>query len=83
MDTGHRVLVIDDDPIYVRSTTAILESNGYRVDSARDGAEALRKMKQDRPDLVLLVKPMQATDREYRQLPNQARLLPIVQFVLG
>ena len=54
MDKGKSILVIDDDPIFVRSTTAILESHGYRVDSARNGEEALAKMRQDKPDLVLL-----------------------------
>jgi len=48
------ILVIDDDPIFVKSTKAILESHGYRVDSARNAEEALSKMRQDKPDLVLL-----------------------------
>ena len=54
MDTGYRILVVDDDPIFVKSTKAILESHGYRVDSAQDGEEGLAKMKQEKPDLVLL-----------------------------
>ena len=54
MDRGKRILVIDDDPIYVKSTTAVLESHGYQVDSARNGEEALSRMRQDKPDLVLL-----------------------------
>jgi len=54
MNTGRKILVIDDDPIYVKSTKAVLESHGYRVDSAKDGEEGLAKMKQEKPDLVLL-----------------------------
>lgn len=54
MDTGRRVLVVDDDPIYAKSTKAVLESHGYLVDSARNGEEALAKMGQEKPDLVLL-----------------------------
>ena len=54
MDTGYRILVVDDDPIFVKSTKAILESHGYRVDSAQDGEEGLAKMNQEKPDLVLL-----------------------------
>ena len=54
MDAGYKILVIDDDPIFVKATQAILESHGYRVDSARDGEEGLAKMRQDIPDLVLL-----------------------------
>ena len=54
MDPGRRILIIDDDPIYVKSTTAVLESRGFQVDSAQNGEEALAKMTQDTPDLVLL-----------------------------
>lgn len=54
MDAGRKILVIDDDPIYVKSTTAVLESRGYQVDSAQNAEEALAKMSQERPDLVLL-----------------------------
>jgi CheY-like chemotaxis protein len=54
MDTGRRILVVDDDPIFVRSTKAILESKGYVVDSAQNRKEAIPKMSQERPDLVLL-----------------------------
>jgi DNA-binding response OmpR family regulator len=54
MGTGPKILVIDDDPIYVKSTKAILESHGYRVESARDGEDGLAKMRLEEPDLVLL-----------------------------
>jgi CheY-like chemotaxis protein len=49
-----RILVIDDDPIFVKSTTAILEANGYNVESASNREEGLAKMKEQKPDLVLL-----------------------------
>ena len=54
MDAGRRILVVDDDPIFVKSTTAVLESRGFQVDSAQNAEEALAKMSQERPDLVLL-----------------------------
>jgi len=54
MDAGRRILIIDDDPIYVKSTTAILQSRGFQVDSAQNAEEALAKMTQETPDLVLL-----------------------------
>jgi DNA-binding response OmpR family regulator len=49
-----RILVIDDDPIYVKSTTAILEAHGYQVDSASNREEGLAKMIEHKPDLLLL-----------------------------
>ena len=54
MNSGQRVLIIDDDPIFVKSTRAILESHGYQVDDAHNREQALAKMGQQRPDLVLL-----------------------------
>ena len=54
MDSGDRVLIIDDDPAFVKATEVVLESHGYQVDSARDGDEGLAKMEQWKPDLVLL-----------------------------
>jgi len=54
MDTGRRILVIDDDPIFVKSTKAVLESRGYQVESAQNKEDALTKMDQEKPDLVLL-----------------------------
>ena len=54
MSTGHKILIIDDDPIFVKSTQAILESHGYQIDSAQNGQEGLAKIRQETPDLVLL-----------------------------
>lgn len=49
-----RILVIDDDPIFVKATTTVLESHGYQVESAQGGDEGLARMRERRPDLVLL-----------------------------
>ncbi len=54
MNSGHKILIIDDDPVWVKAATMILESEGYSVDSAQDGDEGLAKMEQRKPDLVLL-----------------------------
>ena len=49
-----RILVVDDDPIFVKSTTAILEAHGYEVDSAPNREDGLAKMNEQKPDLLLL-----------------------------
>ena len=54
MALGQRVLIIDDDPIYTKSTKVVLESHGYQVDTAQGGDEGLSKMREQTPDLVLL-----------------------------
>jgi len=49
-----RILIADDDPDFVQVMSVILRSEGYQVVSARDGDEALRIMRGDKMDLVLL-----------------------------
>ncbi len=49
-----KILIVDDDPDFVEITRLILESNNYEVVSASDSSEALEKMHQEKPDLVLL-----------------------------
>jgi CheY-like chemotaxis protein len=49
-----KVLVVDDDPDFVKVTTKVLERAGHDVISAPNGAKALQVMRQERPDLVLL-----------------------------
>ncbi len=49
-----RILVVDDDPDFVEITRTVLESNGYHVASATNGALALAAMRAEPPDLVLL-----------------------------
>lgn len=49
-----KVLVVDDDPDFVKITTRVLETAGYEVASAANGAQALKSMRQSPPDVVLL-----------------------------
>jgi CheY-like chemotaxis protein len=49
-----KVLVVDDDPDFVKVTTKVLEKAGHQVTSASNGAKALKAMRQDVPDVVLL-----------------------------
>ena len=49
-----RLLIVDDDPDFVASTTALLEAHGYEVSTARSGKEGLDKVLADHPDLILL-----------------------------
>ena len=49
-----KVLVVDDDPDFVRVTSKVLEKAGHQVISAASGAKALKAMRQTTPDVVLL-----------------------------
>ena len=49
-----RLLVVDDDQTFRRSTAELLRDDGYRVDVAGDGAEAGRRLEDEAYDLVLM-----------------------------
>lgn len=53
MSTG-RVLVVDDEPQIRRVLRATLTEEGYEVDDARTGEDALRAVREHRFDLILL-----------------------------
>ena len=49
-----RILVIDDDPDFCKSTQALLEAQGYLVAVASNVGEGLQQVKDQPPDLVVL-----------------------------
>jgi CheY-like chemotaxis protein len=55
LNTDYRILVIDDDEDIREALRDVLVEDGYRVDMAENGREALALMRRrGRPDLVLL-----------------------------
>ena len=56
------ILVVDDEPQIRRVMRTTLTAEGYAVIEARDGAEALEKLRSERPDLVLLDMNMPVLD---------------------
>ena len=49
-----KILIVDDDPDILEALTLILESQGYQVVTARDGANGLASLKAEKPDLMIL-----------------------------
>lgn len=49
-----RVLVVDDDPLVVKVLKDPLERAGYDVDTAYHGLDALKQVKENKPDLIIL-----------------------------
>lgn len=48
------ILIADDEPYLIRSLSFVLKKEGYLVETAMDGLEALEKIKRLKPDLVFL-----------------------------
>lgn len=49
-----KILIVDDDPDFVSVVRSILQPEGYEISTASNGDQALKAMKKDKPDLVLL-----------------------------
>lgn len=49
-----KILVADDHPHIVRLVQRELEGEGYQVITAADGEEALAKVRQEHPELIVL-----------------------------
>ena len=54
MRSRAKILVVDDDPDIIKATTRVLEVRGYQVIAALNGEECLRKIQEERPDLIIL-----------------------------
>ena len=52
--TGHRILLVDDDPNLLVVLSERLTADGFDVATARDGQEALRRLASGWPDLLII-----------------------------
>lgn len=51
---ARKILIVDDEPLIVKGLRFSLEQDGYMIDAAYDGEEALAKVKEGEFDLILL-----------------------------
>ena len=72
-----KILVVDDEKALVKGIKFNLENEGHTVDTAYDGQEALDKVKENEPDLVIMDVMMPKLDglgacmkiREFSKVP--------------
>ncbi len=48
-----RILLVDDEPMIIRVMSLALKKHGYQVDSAMDGQDALEKIAERCPDVLI------------------------------
>jgi two-component system alkaline phosphatase synthesis response regulator PhoP len=77
-----KILLVDDDPVFVEATKTVLESK-YRVITAQDGEQGLEKARKEKPDLILLDIIMPAKDgfhvcKQLKQDPELAHIRVIM-----
>jgi len=51
---GKKILIVDDDQSLIELVKAVLENEGYDVETAMRGEECIEKLNGYRPDLLLL-----------------------------
>jgi CheY-like chemotaxis protein len=56
-----KILIIDDDPDMVLAAQMTLEAAGHEIFAAASGTEGLKKIKEVRPDLIILDVMMDTT----------------------
>ena len=79
-DPPLRILVVDDDPAMVGAITALVGTEGHQVVTAYDGPTAVRRWREESPDLVLLDLSMPGPDgySVARQLRAEGADVPII-----
>lgn len=79
------ILVVDDDIDVITFVSTVLEKIGYKVIGAKDGEEALSKIKSNKPDLIILdiLMPKQSGIKMYRELKTHESLKDIPVVILS
>ena len=77
MEQRPYILVVDDDPDILEGILLILESQSYRLATARDGKQCMEMIEQESPDLLILDLLMPRMDgwgviRQMRSEPRYA-----------
>ena len=71
----HKILVVDDSKTELHHLSEMLKKNGYTVRVAINGEEALKRLEEERPDLILMdvVMPGQNGFQLTRQITRDPR----------
>lgn len=86
-DRRGRILVVDDDVDMLHALRETLEHEGYGVDVATNGKEALDRARGDAPDLILLDVMMPEMDgwqfRKLQKADPRIANIPVVVITAG
>ncbi|MCE5241518.1 response regulator [bacterium] len=80
-----RVLVVDDEAAIVRLVALIVRELGCQVDTAGNGAEALQKIRQTKPDaaIVDLIMPVMTGEELIQEIQGDPDLADIAIILLS
>jgi DNA-binding response OmpR family regulator len=76
------ILIVEDEDFLIRALKDNLVAENYKVDVARNGGEALGKIKKNKPDIILLDILMPGKDGFYvlEKVKNDSelKLIPVI-----
>jgi len=80
-----KVLLVDDEVDVRKFVSKLVERAGYEVIEAKNGVEGMGKVREDKPDLIILdiLMPKQSGIRMYRELKTTEPLKDIPVIVLS
>jgi len=80
-----KVLVVDDDVDIRKVVSKLVENSGYITIEAKNGVEGMGKVREDKPDLIILdiLMPKESGIRMYRELKSEEALKDIPVIVLS
>lgn len=85
MSKAGKVLIVDDDPDILTYVSEILQDNAYETSTAADGAAGLARVREARPDLVILdlMMPKKSGIRFLNEIRQDAALRDVPVLVLS
>jgi len=80
-----KVLVVDDDVDIRKVVSKLVEKSGYEAIEAKNGVEGMGKVREDKPDLIILdmLMPKESGVRMYHELKTEESLKDIPVIVLS
>jgi CheY-like chemotaxis protein len=74
LNASKRVLIVDDDPDLLDVTSFVLEGEGFGVETARHGQEALQRLRAGAPPAVVLLDLMMPVMNGYQFLEEVTKV---------
>jgi len=80
-----KVLIVDDDVDIRKVVSKLVEKSGYEAIEAKNGVEGMGKVREDKPDLIILdmLMPKESGIRMYHELKTEGPLKDIPVIVLS
>lgn len=80
-----KVLVVDDDADIRKVVSKLVEKSGYETIEAKNGVEGMGKVREDKPDLIILdmLMPKESGIRMYHELKTEEPFKDIPVIVLS